>query len=166
MFGFLQGTSHDDGDVNMVGQAEHNLREPATSESTGQIPIESAGGVTNLSNGSLSSLHLNGDHSAVTKPPSVVDALNHSGHADVESATPEISVSSVSFPSSQNEDRASESVSVLIIFYFFIDSSRQNYTALTIQSSPKNSFLLSSLRNLDQNLLKAFLPIPLFLILM
>jgi 20S proteasome subunit alpha 6 len=113
MFGFLQGTSHDDDDVNMAGQAEHNLREPA-----GQIPIESAGGVTNCSDGNLVSLHLNGDHSAATKPPSAVDALNHPGQTDVESAMPEISISSVSFSSSQNEDLASEAVSVLIIFYF------------------------------------------------
>lgn len=166
MFGFLQGTSYDDGDVNMAGQAEHNLREPATSEGTGQIPIESAGGVTNLSDGNLLSLHLNGDHSAVTKTPSVVDALNHPGHADVESATPEISISSVSFPSSQNADLTSESVSVLIIFYFSFIPHVKFYTALTIQSSPKSSFLLNNLRNLDQNLLKAFPPNPLFLILM
>lgn len=166
MFGFLQGTSHDDDDVNMAGQAEHNLREPATSEGTGQIPIESGGGVTNCSDENLLSLHLNGDHSAATKPPSAVDALNHPGQTDTESAMPEISISSVSFSSSQNEDLASEAVSVLIIFYFSFIPHVKFYTALTIQSSPKSSFLLNNLRNLYRNLLRPFLPIPLFLILM
>lgn len=142
MFGFLQGTSLDDDDVNMAGQAEHNLREPATSESTGEIPIESTGG----SDGNLLSLHLNGDHSEATKSPSAVDALNHHGHTDIESPLPEISISSVSFSSSQNEDLASESVSVLIIFVFHLFLTSNFYTALTIQSFPKSSFLSNNLR--------------------
>jgi len=161
MFGFLQGTSHDDCDVNMAGQAEHNLRESATSEGTGHIPIDSTDGVTNLSDGNLLSPHLDGDHSAVTKLPSAVDTLNH--RVDVASTMPEISISSVSFPSSQNEDI--ESVSVLMIFYFSFIPHFKFYTALTFQSSPKSSFLLNNLSNSDQNPLKPSLPIPLFLIL-
>jgi len=155
MFGFLQGTSHDSDDVNMAGHPEHSLLGPATSvasEGMADTPIESTGGVTSLSDGNSLSLCLNGDHSAATQPPSVVD-----------SDIPGVSVSSVSFPSSQNEDLASEAVSVLIVFYFPFIPHIKSYTALTIQSSPKHSLLHT---NLDQKPLKPFLLSPLFLILM
>jgi hypothetical protein len=142
----------------MAGHAELGLLEPAVavaSEGTGHTPIESTGGVTILSDGNTASFHLNGVHSAATKSLSVMDAEN-SG----------VSVSSISFPSSQNEDIAPESVSVLIVFYSPFIPHIKSYTALTTQNSPKHTFLRNYFNYLDQNPLKLFLLNLLFLILM